>query len=84
MDKDVIVKHYKEYLEIELNTVKRIFNNPISMICDANEIYSQTIKRVVGVSTFVQDSGVDYFVIDFLYEKFKIKLSKLLDERKQI
>lgn len=84
MEQEVILKHYKEYLEIELNAANRIFNNPISVFCDANEIYSQTIQRVLGVSTFIQNFGVDYFVIDSFYEEFKIKLSKLLDERKQI
>lgn len=84
MEQKVILKHYKEYLDQELAAAKRIFNHPTRIFYDAGEIYSQTIQRVLGASTFVQNLGVDYFVIDSCYEEFKIKLSKLFDKRKQV
>ena len=79
----------KKFFDTEYRDTKRYINylnNDGSKLklCSPEIIVNKTICRILGVTQFVQDLGVEYKEIAPMYDEYREKLEKLLVESEVI
>ena len=83
MDKETMIKEFKEYLEREFNDAVAIVERP-PWWCDTRkellEMLSNTIQRCLGATQLIEYLGVSFEECNELYENYRIKIFDLMDE----
>lgn len=72
-----MVEKIREYYELEYSQTKRALDNSW---CEPKDAIWYALQRCLGVAQFVQTAcDVSFEVVEPLYEEFREKFEKLLD-----
>jgi len=74
-----ILQSAKDYFDMEYNDAKRFVSRPTADPFWPRQYVDKTYARCLGVALFVQQLDVDYETINEIFEEFKEKINKLLD-----
>ena len=81
MSREEILKQIDAYYEMEYINAKRAVerNNMLDTTSLNMSIVNCALSRCLGVALFVQQLDIDYETINKIYEDFREKFNKLLD-----
>ena len=81
MSREEILKQIDAYYEMEyINAKKAVERNNMLDTTSLNmNIVNSALSRCLGIALFVQQLDIDYETINEIYEKFREKIDKLLD-----